>query len=64
MTPEEMRNEIIRLWMDENWRYCRNRNGAVDLGVLAEMCAHSVGKDSWLDDPEHPVWDIATEYDF
>ena len=28
---------------------------------LAEDCAHRLGFDEWLDDPDHEVWEIANE---
>lgn len=33
----------------------------VNLTILAENCAHRLGHDEWLDDPDHEVWELAIE---
>jgi len=57
-----MLEKRIRRYMNENWKYCININGDVNMTTLAEDCANTIGEDSWLDDETHIVWEIATEY--
>ena len=35
--------------------------GICNLTTLAEDCAHELGHDEWLDDPDHEVWEIAVD---
>ena len=52
----------IRSWMASNVSDCIDSNGDVNMTLLAESCAHSIGSDSWLDDESHIVWEVATEF--
>lgn len=33
----------------------------VDATLLAEGIAHELGCSEWLDDPTHPLWDVAAD---
>jgi hypothetical protein len=35
--------------------------GEIDATILAEGIAHQLARHDWLDDPAHPVWDVAAD---
>ena len=55
----------IRKFMTENVESCIDSfTGRVNMTMLAETTAHYMegGKDEWLDDPNHIVWEVAAEF--
>ena len=45
----------IRNWFNKN---VFNYDLRDDLTKACEDCAHALDHDEWLDDPDHPVWEI------
>jgi hypothetical protein len=40
--------------------YCEDpQTGEVNMTALAEVVAHELDHDEWLDDPNHELWSIA-----
>lgn len=55
VTRREIRR-AARLEVADCWE-----GGEVNLTLLAENTAHALGRDEWLDDPDHEVWEVAIE---
>ena len=39
-----------------------NDFGMLDMTKMAETTAHEMGKDEWLDDETHWIWDLAADF--
>ena len=54
----------IRAWMESNFNHSRDNNGEINYTRLAENCAHFIsgGRDEWLDDESHVIWEVAIEF--
>lgn len=56
-----MKKALQNDFSQHRWEVIDPVTDIADLTALAEYCADALGHDEWLDDPNHPIWDIAIE---
>jgi len=60
LTLEEYQ-DIVGVAKTGVWWVCDPETGEYSATELAELVAHSLEHDEWLDVEDHPLWDIAAE---
>jgi len=64
MTPMNLAKEIRKYMKENHEEHIDNTTGKVNMTMLVEDCCNFMegGRGDWLNDPDHIVWEIATEF--